>query len=92
MSRGGHNHRKCGGGCDAAEILNHVIQRCHRTHLKRADRQEAVSKYFINKLRNQGYEVIAEARITTEEGHRKRDTIATENDVAFVIDAQILGE
>lgn len=91
-ARGRLKDRTCRAGCRAIETLNHVLQKCHRTHRTRMERHDAVVKY-IKKALGLKYETVeTEPRFETAEGLRKPDLLAREGNKAIIIDAQVVGE
>lgn len=91
-SRGRHEDRRCRAGCNAAETLNHVLQRCHRTHGARVSRHDAVTAYVSKTLSSRGYEVSVEPRIQSAIGVRKPDIVAKLGVTAIVVDAQVVND
>lgn len=91
-SRGRVKDRNCRGGCRQVETSNHVIQICHRTHVTRVKRHNAVCNYIAKKLRKKGYVVDKEPKMQTAEGLRKPDIVATLGSTSIIVDAQVLGE
>ena len=92
LSRGRRRDRTCRAGCGYVETTNHVLQICHRTHGMRIKRHDAVAHYFGRSLAKGGYTVELEPSFQTGAVIRKSDIIATKEDVALVIDAQVMGE
>lgn len=84
--------RMCGGGWNAVETLNHILQACHRTHGVRIRRHNTVTKYIARNCRTNGHKVMEEPIIKTQNGNHKPDLIITTKDTAFIIDAQIIGD
>lgn len=91
-TRGRYQDRKCRGGCQAQETLNHVLQHCHRTHAARIKRHDAIVKYLARKIPRGGYQVFQEPRYDTEIGLRKPDLVAVLGETAVVVDAQVVSE
>lgn len=91
-ARGRIKDRTCKAGCKAIETLDHVLQKCYRTHKARIDRHNAVVSYVKRAVEKTYQKVEEEPKFTTEMGLRKPDLIATKNNQALVIDAQIVGE
>lgn len=90
-SRGRTANRHCRAGCNATETLNHVLQQCHRTHKGRIERHDAIVKYIKRALENKCQKVEVEPQSITSEGKLKPD-LAKKNDMAWLIDAQIVSE
>ena len=76
----------------AVETLDHVLQKCFRTHGARIDRHNAVASYVKRSL-EKTYEVVEEEpHFNTEQSLRKPDLIAVKGGKALVIDAQVVNE
>lgn len=91
-ARGQFKERFCRAGCNKAETLNHVLQQCHRTHGPRIKRHDALVIYAVRALEAKNYEVHVEPKLTTQLGVRKPDIIATKENFAIVIDAQVIND
>lgn len=91
-SRGRRESRvfRCRAGCNVTETTAHVIQGCFRTHGGRIRRHDAVCKILATSLQRRGYSVAREHLFETTEGRRKPDLIAVQENVATVIDAQVV--
>ena len=84
--------RTCRARCASVETLDHVLQKCFRTHGARIDRHNAVASYVKRSL-EKTYEVVEEEpQFNTERGLRKPDHIAVKGGKALVIDAQVVSE
>ncbi|KAK7871544.1 hypothetical protein R5R35_010346 [Gryllus longicercus] len=81
---------KCRAGCQETETAAHVIQNCHRTHGGRVRRHDAVCHVLAAGLRRAGWSVEEEPVIPTREGNRKPDLVCYKEDMATVVDAQIV--
>nr|XP_012215484.1 PREDICTED: uncharacterized protein LOC105667926 [Linepithema humile] len=86
-----------GGGlkessCRWPETLDHVLQKCHKTHGPRIKRHNAVTAYVIQDLRKQEYLVEIEPQIRTATELRKPDIIAKLGQTALLIDAQVVND
>lgn len=91
-SRGRYADRKCRAGCLAIETLNHVVQNCHRSHVARIKRHDALVHYLARNLRSSGHIVDIEPHFPTSEGLRKPDIVASLGSSAFIVDAQVVSE
>lgn len=91
-SRGRPQDRRCRAGCAAQETLNHVLQKCHRTHVARIKRHDAILAYMERRISRGGYTIHREPRIRTAAGLRKPDLVATLGHTAVVVDAQVVSE
>lgn len=91
-SRGRPKERVCRAGCNRSEILNHVLQQCHRTHGPRIKRHDSVVTYIAAGLEKQEYRVAIEPKFQTEAGLRKPDIVAWLGVTALVIDAQVVND
>lgn len=91
--RMGHDKR-CRAGCSAVETMNHIQQICERTHDTRVDRHDDLVKYVARGASRRGFAVLKEPAIRTNDRLRKPDLIISraEDEVAYVVDAQIIGE
>jgi len=77
-TRGRHElERQCRAGCEAPETLNHVLQKCHRTHGRRVARHNGVVDYLKRGLEKRGYSVIAEPSLQGETRMYKPDLVAS---------------
>lgn len=90
-SRGRRRDRMCRAGCLEVETLNHVLQRCHRTHAARVDRHNACASYVARAMAKQ-YQVVEEPHFQTEVGLRKPDLLGVMGVTAVVVDAQVISE
>lgn len=91
-TRGRPIDRMCRAGCRWPETLDHVIQKCHRTHGPRIKRHNAIVSYIAQGLRKQEYMVEVEPVIETAGGRRKPDVVAKLGQTALVIDAQVVND
>lgn len=90
-TRGRHElARQCRAGCDAPETLNHILQKCHRTHGRRVARHNGVADFLKKGLEAKGYSVIAEPSLQGENRMFKPDLVAFRHDKTLVIDAQVV--
>lgn len=90
-TRGRHElERQCRAGCDAPESLNHILQKCHRTHGRRVARHNSVASYLKRGLETRGYTVIAEPSLQGDERRFKPDLVAIQPDHTIVIDVQVV--
>lgn len=91
-SRGRIDNRLCRAGCNEAETLNHIMQKCHRTHGARIARHNAIASY-VKRALSKKYDIIQEEpHIQTSVGLRKPDLVAAKDNTVLVVDAQIVGE
>lgn len=91
-TRGRIRERLCRGGCNCAETLSHVLQKCHRTHGPRIRRHNALSTYVARALRVGGYLVFEEPEIHSERGLCKPDLLAKLGSTVLVVDAQVVND
>ena len=91
-NRGRIADRLCRAGCNEVGTLNHILQRCHRTHAARVARHNAVVAYLKRALQKKAETVDEEPHFQTPEGLRKPDLVAKVDETALVIDAQVVGE
>jgi len=90
-TRGRHElGRQCRAGCDAPETLNHILQKCHRTHGRRVARHNGVADFLKKGLESRGYSVIAEPSLQGENRMFKPDLVAFRHDRTIVLDAQVV--
>ena len=90
-SRGRHHlDRQCRAGCDAPESLNHILQKCHRTHGRRVARHDGVVSYLKKGLETRGYTVYSEQSLHGANRVYKPDIIAFRHDSTIVLDAQVI--
>lgn len=82
--------RLCRGGCGVSETTNHILQGCHRTHSSRVERHDSVVKFIKRSLDEQGAVTHLEPRLSTSIGIRKPDLITIIDNVAIVVDAQVV--
>ncbi|CAK9834365.1 Retrovirus-related Pol polyprotein from type-2 retrotransposable element R2DM [Anthophora retusa] len=91
-TRGRRSDRTCRAGCNETETINHILQRCHRTHAARVERHNAIVSYCKRALEKSHERVDEEPHFVTPEGLRKPDLVATCGNAAVVIDAQVVSE
>lgn len=91
-TRGRLLERQCRTGCGWPETLDHVLQKCHRTHGPRIKRHNAVAAYVARALSRQEYTVAEEPEIRTTLGLRKPDIVAKLGQTVLVIDAQVVND
>jgi len=91
-SRGRHGDRLCRAGCNWPETLDHVLQKCHRTHGVRIKRHDAVVSYIAQSMGRQEFEVDVEPKIKTANELRKPDILIKMGQTALVIDAQVVND
>lgn len=91
-TRGRREDRLCRAGCGEIETLNHVLQRCHRTHSARVERHNAVVAYVRRALEQRYGVVDEEPRLVTPQGLRKPDLVAARDGEAIIVDAQVVSE
>lgn len=91
-SRGRYADRHCRAGCNDIETLNHVLQKCHRTHGARISRHNAVASYVHRALQMKCDLVEEEPHLKTPLGLRKPDLVAIKGTTALVVDAQVVSE
>lgn len=89
--------RTCRAGCTSgsvacAETLNHVLQRCHRTHGARIRRHDAVVAYVKRKVDRTDTECWAERRLSTSTGVYKPDLILRRGTTVHILDAQVVSD
>lgn len=93
-TRGRDADRTCRAGCHGTpETLNHVLQRCSRTHGKRIKRHDAIVSYIhkrIDRRSNLDTECWVEPRLTTSIGVFKPDILLRRGSKAYILDAQIV--
>lgn len=82
--------RQCRAGCGVPETVNHIVQTCHRTHVCRMERHNAVVAYAKRSLHNRGYSVVEEPRLETSAGMRKPDIVANMGHTTIIFDAQVV--
>lgn len=82
--------RQCRAGCAGPETLNHVLQRCPRTHGLRIRRHDAVSAYIRRGLENKGFDVHSEPKVRCEGSVLKPDLVAIKDGHTFVLDTQVV--
>lgn len=91
-SRGRIQERLCRAGCNEVETLNHILQRCHRTHDARIERHNTILSYIQRGLQNRVDRIELEPQIPTPEGIRKPDLLAITGKEVLVLDAQVISE
>lgn len=92
LKRGRPGDRLCRAGCHRKETLNHVLQNCHRTHGKRIHRHDHMVKFLRAHLEGRRFTVHTEPIFDTPCGKRKPDVVAIKEKLAYVIDAQVVGD
>lgn len=60
--RGKEADKNCRGGCRVSETLDHVLQKCHRTHAARIKRHDGLVELIVDRLRKKGWTVEKEKR------------------------------
>lgn len=80
----------CRAGCLMTETVHHVIQQCHRTHGGRVLRHDRVVNMLRDEFTARHGVAHKEPRINTAVGLRKPDLIVVSDDVAYVVDVQIV--
>lgn len=91
-SRGRQHDRLCRAGCNAVETLNHIVQKCHRTHGARIARHNAIVSYIHRALQKKFGRVEEEPLLETPDGTRKPDLVAASGTTVLVVDAQVVSE
>lgn len=91
-SRGRRSDRMCRGGCNEPETLNHVLQKCHRTHQWRIKRHDAIQNYILRGVRSKFTKVKIEPHYHPATGLQKPDVVASRGDCVLVLDTQIVSE
>lgn len=90
--RGRPKDRLCRAGCNWPETLDHVLQKCHRTHGLRTKRHDAITSYIAQGLSRHGCTVDVEPKFQTANDLRKPDIVAVKQQQVLVIDAQIVND
>lgn len=80
----------CRAGCQETETFHHVTQKCFRTHGGRIMRHDRVVDLLSDETRSRGFVVHKEPRLTTSAGLRKPDLVLVKDDVAHVVDVQVV--
>lgn len=93
-TRGRRRDRLCRAGCNEVETLNHVLQRCHRTHAAQVKRHDAIVYYIKRALESQKIcdKIEQEPHFSSAEWLRKPDLVVKQEKIALVIDAQVVSE
>jgi hypothetical protein len=90
--RGYEGHRNCRAGCKRIETQDHVLGSCGRTKLQVSARHNKIVARLADYLRHKKYLVETEKRIEVSRGtHLQPDMIAYRDNIATVIDVQIVG-
>lgn len=84
--------RFCRAGCNEIESVNHILQRCPRTHAPRVKRHDHIVKMIAKTNRDIGREVWEEPRLNTEAGLLKPDLVINSDNTAHVLDVQVIND
>lgn len=83
---------RCDLGCNAAESVGHILQRCPFVAPWRTWRHDRVADLLAQQLTRKGWNVQKEPAIRTPAGLRKPDLIITESNRAVVLDIQVVAD
>lgn len=85
--------RRCRRGCDRAESLSHVLQKCPTTHYSRINRHNRVVQAIKNIAVRKGFEVSVEPYIMDASGERKcPDLIISSGSEIIISDVAVAWE
>ena len=93
MSRGYPEYDRT---CDVAacgnlvQSLDHILQKCPRTHGARVQRHNKVESFIANKAKKRGWKVVSEPRILTTKGYRIPDLVLEKGGNVVVTDVSIV--
>lgn len=89
--RGRDSDKSCRGGCQAAETLDHVLQKCHRSHAARIKRHDGIVKIIADRLEKSGWTVEVGRRFPGLGQPLYPDLVARRGDLeSVVIDATVI--
>lgn len=91
LRRGRDVSVKCRAGCDTAESLGHILQRCHRTHHPRIQRHDCIVRYLSKRLKEKGWQVQLEPHYRTTMGTKIPDLVIKRDGQTIILDAQVVG-
>lgn len=91
LKRGRDVPVKCRAGCDTAESLGHILQRCHRTHHPRIQRHDCIVRHLAKRLKEKGWKVELEPHYRTTKGTRIPDLVIRRDGQTIILDAQVVG-
>lgn len=80
----------CQGACRQTETLNHILQRCERTHDVRCARHNCVMRRADQMLRKKNWQTWVEPIVTTDSSFIKLDILALKDNSLLVIDVSIV--
>jgi hypothetical protein len=83
---------RCSAGCNDPESLSHILQRCYKTSGLRILRHNNIVKLVAEKLKEKQWEVSIEPQIRTSFGLRKPDLVLHKNNLAVILDVQIVSD
>ncbi|MGL5293946.1 MAG: reverse transcriptase domain-containing protein, partial [Aeromonas sp.] len=82
--------KKCRGGCQDVETLNHILQRCARTHDARCARHNRVLRLLCRKLHRCSLTTSIEPIIPYRRTHMKPDIIVHQSERLLVLDVTVV--
>ncbi|KAL1469380.1 hypothetical protein MTO96_025104 [Rhipicephalus appendiculatus] len=91
LKRGQDVPVSCRAGCDARELLGHVLQQCHRTHHQRIQRQDGIVRYLATRLKEKWWRVKLEPHYRTSQGTRIPDIVIHRDHQSAILDVQVVG-
>lgn len=90
-TRGRDTGKNCRGGCRKTETLDHVLQKCHRTHAARIRRHDGIVEIIADRLRKAKWTVEVERRFPGPGQPLYPDIVARRGDTeTAVIDATVI--
>lgn len=84
--------RFCRAGCNGIESINHILQKCPRTHAPRIKRHDHISEMIAKSNREMERKVWEEPRLKSEAGLLKPDLVINNDNVAHVVDVQVIND
>ncbi|KAA0708117.1 R2 Retrovirus-related Pol polyprotein from type I retrotransposable element [Triplophysa tibetana] len=82
--------RRCRGGCHDVETLNHILQRCARTHDARCARHNRVMRMLCKKLHRCSMLTSVEPIIPLGRTHIKPDIVVHRTERLLVLDVTVV--
>lgn len=82
----------CRHGCEAPEIVSHMIQQCYSTHASRILRHDSLVYYLRRILQYRNYTVHKEPTFTVGSNTLKPDLVVYSSERTVVLDVQIIND
>uniref|UniRef100_L7LUB5 Putative tick transposon n=1 Tax=Rhipicephalus pulchellus TaxID=72859 RepID=L7LUB5_RHIPC len=90
LRRGRDLPKQCRAGCDPDESLDHILQKCHRTHHAHVKRHNNILKYLSQRLTDLGWKVQQERHFKTSQGTKIPDLVIGRDARSRILDVQVV--